>query len=347
MPRTLRRACAVMSLGFAAGCMPAADYPQAEISNGQVRAKLYLPDAKAGYYRGTRFDWSGVIFSLSYKGHDFYGPWFDRLDPPVHDFQYQGEEIVAGACSAITGPVEEFQTDGKALGWDDAKPGGTFIKIGIGVLRKPDDAAYDHYRLYDVVDPGKWTIRKRGDSVEFTQEVRDPSSGYGYTYRKTVRLAKDKPEMTLDHSLKNTGRRAIQSTVYNHNFLVLDKQPPGPDFTIAFPFEIQSARPPNKNLAQIRGNRIVYLKALENREVATTPVRGFGDSPKDYDIRIENARLGVGMRITSDRPLANASLWSIRTVLSMEPFIAMNVEPGGEFTWRTSYEFYTVAAGAK
>jgi hypothetical protein len=30
--------------------------------------------------------------------------------------------------------------------------------------------------------------------------------------------------MLIEHSLKNTGKRAIQSSVYNHNFVVLDKQ---------------------------------------------------------------------------------------------------------------------------
>lgn len=33
--------------------------PQAEIDNGVVRVKLYLPDTKDGFYRGTRFDWGG------------------------------------------------------------------------------------------------------------------------------------------------------------------------------------------------------------------------------------------------------------------------------------------------
>src|SRR5439155_2547549 len=55
-----------------------------------------------------------------------------------------------------------------------------------------------------------------GDSVRFTQELTDPSSGYGYIYRKTVRLVEGKPEMVLEHSLRNTGRRTIQSAVYNH-----------------------------------------------------------------------------------------------------------------------------------
>ena len=35
--------------------------PQVEITNGLIKARLYLPDANNGYYRATRFDWSGII----------------------------------------------------------------------------------------------------------------------------------------------------------------------------------------------------------------------------------------------------------------------------------------------
>ena len=339
-------ACAAVGGMAGNGKLPAADPPQAEITNGQIRVKLYLPDARYGYYRGTRFDWSGVIAGLEYKGHNYYGPWFNRVDPKVHDYRYEGAEIIASPCSGITGPVEEFETNGSALGWDEAKAGGTFIKIGVGVLRK-DEGSYDFVKQYEIVDPGKWSVRKHSDSIEFTQELTDPSSGYSYVYRKTVRLTKDKPEMVLEHSLKNTGRRTIQSTVYNHNFLVLDKQPPGPDFSITVPFQIQSPQPPNQELAKIRGNQIVYLKVLENQEVVEIPMLGFSDSPQDNEIRIENSRVGAGMRISGDRPLSFENLWSIRSVLAVEPFITMTINPGSEFTWKMSYEYYTLQSNVK
>src|SRR5579871_174774 len=105
--------------------------PQAELTNGILKVQFYLPDAKNGFYRGTRFDWSGVIGNLEYKGHRYYGPWFTKTDPAVIDFVYKGTDIVAGPCSAVTGPAEEFSTDDKALGFDETKPGGTFIKIGV------------------------------------------------------------------------------------------------------------------------------------------------------------------------------------------------------------------------
>jgi len=333
--------------GLAAnGKRSAIDYPHAWITNGLIRVKLYLPDAQHGYYRATRFDWSGVIASLEYKGHNYYGPWFDGVDPKVHDFAYVGTRVIASPCTADSGPVEEFQTNGSALGWDEAKPGGTFVKIGVGVLRK-DQASYDFVKLYEIVDPGKWTVRTHRDSIEFTQRLTDPSSGYGYIYRKTLRLVAGKPQMVLEHSLRNIGRRTIQTAVYNHNFLVLDHQVPGPDFSITVPFPIHAPRPPDQELAEIRGNHIVYLKVLENEEVLETPVLGFSDRAQDNEIRIENSKAGAGMRISGDRPLSFENLWSIRRVLAMEPFITMTINPGSEFTWRVWYEYYIVPSNPK
>ena len=86
-----------------------ADFPHAEISNREIRAKLLLPNADTGYYRGSRFDWSGVIESLTYKGHSYFGKWFAHYSPTQHD--------------AIMGPVEEFRSEDGALGYAEAKPG--------------------------------------------------------------------------------------------------------------------------------------------------------------------------------------------------------------------------------
>jgi len=334
---------ALVFLGLAVGLLSAADSPGAEISNGHIRVKMHLPDPKTGYYRGTRFDWSGVIYSLQYKGHEFYGQWFHKADPKVHDFVFEGPDIVTGSCSAVTGPVDEFHE----VGWHEAKAGGTFVKIGIGALRKPDNGKYDKYTQYEVVNPGKWTVERSRDSVSFIQELVDPSSGYGYIYRKTVRLAKDTAEMVLEHSLKNTGTRTIDTSVYNHNFLALDKQPSGPGFVTTLPFRIETPEPPNKSLAVVRGNQLVYLKTLKDRDVVAFPVHGFGDGSEDNAIRIENAEAGAGFTARGDRPLSEVYLWSIRTVISVEPFISVKIEPGSEFTWKITYNYYTLPAGAK
>jgi hypothetical protein len=112
-----------VGIGESVFAQGANETPTAELNNSVLKVLLYLPDAKKGYYRGTRFDWSGVIGGLEYKGHQYYGPWFTKTDPKVIDFIYDGDDIVAGPCSAITGPVDEFSTDDKALGYDEASRG--------------------------------------------------------------------------------------------------------------------------------------------------------------------------------------------------------------------------------
>jgi hypothetical protein len=324
--------------GLIAGCCYAADYPQRQLNNGQIRVTVNLPDAAKGFYKGTRFDWSGVIENVEYQGHSYYGLWFQKTDPAVHDFEYRGEDIVAGPCTAITGPAEEFGV----LGYDEAKPGGTFVKIGVGALRKSGEGRYDQFHVYEIADGGKWTVEPRADSVEFTQDLNDAGSGYGYVYRKVVRLTPGKPQLTIEHSLRNTGKRAIENRVYNHNFLFIDRQPPGPGVSITVPFQIKTDRPPDAKLAEVRGNQIVYVKALQDRDRATTPIQGFGDSAKDYDVRVESQKAGAGVRVTGDRPLASESLWSIRAPLAVEPFTALNIAPGSEFTWKLTYDYYTL-----
>src|SRR5690348_8874806 len=90
--------------------LAAAEPPKAELSNGSLRVRLYLPDAASGFYRATRFDWSGMIETVEHVGHTYYGRWFQGTDPAVHDFEYRGTEIIAGPNTAATGPAEEFNT---------------------------------------------------------------------------------------------------------------------------------------------------------------------------------------------------------------------------------------------
>ncbi len=305
----------------------AADPPQAQISNGLVHATLYLPDAADGYYRATRFDWSGVVSSLEWRGHNYFGKWFDRYDPKIHD--------------AIMGPVEEFQTNGSALGYDEAKPGETFVKIGVGVIRKPDEKAYRQFSTYEIVDNGQWTVHRFPDRVEFEQRIAAPS-GYAYLYRKTVRLAQGKPMLILEHALRNTGSKPIDTAVYEHNFYMLDGEPTGPEISVAFPFALQAVANFN-GFAQTSGDRLEYLSELQRGQTAMSELRGYAASPKDYDIRVENHHTGAGVRQTGDRPLSKLMFWSIRTTVCPEAYVHMRIEPGREFKWRIAYQFYETA----
>jgi hypothetical protein len=298
-------------------------FPEAEITNGIIRAHFYLPDSKKGYYQATRFDWSGIITSLEYKGHNYYGQWFEKYSPTIHD--------------AVMGPVEEFGP----VGYSDAKAGGSFIKIGVGSLSKADESVYSNFKLYQIANPGEWKVKKKSDQIQFVHVLKDAE--YSYEYKKTVHLIKGKPEMVLTHTLRNTGRRTIETSVYDHNFLVIDKQPTGPGYIIKFPVNVTGKGQGIGDIAQIQGNQMTFLRDLAKSEkIYCGALQGFSNTAKEYDFRVENIKTGAGVRITCDQPILKLVFWASSTTVCPEPYIQVKVEPGQVFDWKIFYEYYTL-----
>ena len=290
--------------------------PEAEISNGIIHARFYLPDSAVGYYRSTRFDWSGVMPSLNYASHSYFGQWFPKYSPTIND--------------AIMGPVESFSP----LGYGS---GDTFTEIGVGVLSRPDSAAYSSFRYYPIKDAGRWEIRRGQRQVEFRQTVT------GYVYTKTVSLTKGKPQLVITHLLRNTGSRSIETEVFDHNFFVTDSQTVAPGIVLKFPFALTAEQARGLgDLAAIRGDSIAILRPMGTRESVYAVLHGYGPSVADYDIRLENHITGAAVRIHADRPFSKLVYWGSVKTLCPEPYIHMSVAPGETFDWTLYYDFYTV-----
>ena len=304
------------------------DAPSADIGNGLIDAKIYRTDSKNGFYRGTRFDQSGVIGSFRLGSRNFYGPWFDHTSPEVMDYIFTPEGIVAGPDSAIAGPVEEFAP----VGFDEAPPGGPFLKIGVGVLKRPDAQPYDHYRPYEILDPGKRSVRAAGSSVTFTQDVAG-----AFHYVKILRLMPGKPQMRIEHILTNIGANPIATSVYDHNFLTLS--PGNADIAVILPFTIAPDNAPDPELARIDANRIAYVRPLKGEERVSFHISGFGNTRRDYDIKVDDTGTGAGVRITADQPLIKMNFWSIRSVMAVEPYIDIELAPGATKRWTYTYTY--------
>ena len=110
--------------------LSAQSHPSHEITNGEITATVYLPDAGRGFYRTTRFDWSGAVGSLKYKGHEYYGRWFSRIGD-IYDFGYEGpaKDVISADFTAMVGPAEEF---GAMVMVDDSHATGFVGRTGRG-----------------------------------------------------------------------------------------------------------------------------------------------------------------------------------------------------------------------
>ena len=83
-----------------------------------------------------------IMTSLEFSGHNYFGQWFSKYSPEIHD--------------VIMGPVEDFTP----LDYPEVKTGESFVKIGVGTVYKQDDKPYHFARLYQLLNGGKWTVKK-------------------------------------------------------------------------------------------------------------------------------------------------------------------------------------------
>ena len=354
-PLTIRACIAVLNIVSAITCVvraetmsdcakiPHGDHPKALLTNGKVDALVFLPDPKSGYYRSTRFDWSGVIGCLSLNGHTFFGEWFSQYDPLKND--------------SITGPVEEFRIDDGpmehkgprgelfvqpgAIGYNEARPGETFLKPGVGVLQKLDNKPYQFSTAYPIVDGGRWTQKIEERSIRFRHVLNGPD-GYAYIYEKTLALDRTNPVMTIEHSLTNTGQKVIDTYVYDHDFFMLDGKLTRPGLVVHFKFapKIETAI---GAAFRIEGNDLVYVDTPGPGKGAAGYLGGFSDDVRDYDFTVEDTRLGVGVEQTSDHPLARLYFWSTQKTVCPEGYIHLNVAPGQTGHWTLRYRFFAPA----
>jgi hypothetical protein len=318
--------------------VPHSDHPKEMLSNGKLDVLVFLPDKDNGYYRSTRFDWSGVVPCVSLNGHRFFGEWFAEYDPlkndaitgPVEEFRAEG------GPAGHTGPKGEFVAPAGAIRYNEAKPGDPFLKPGVGVLRKMDSKPYQFGFPYPIVDTGTWTVKKKPRSILFRQVLNGPD-GYAYVYEKVLSIDKN-DTMTLEHRLKNTGKKGIETNVYDHDFFMLDGKPTGPGMVVHFAFAPKPEDPLGPG-AKIEGKDLIFVDSLGPRRGVSGYLTGYSDKAYDYDFKVEDTNTKVAIRQTSDRPLFRLYFWSTRTTICPEGYIHLDIPPGQTGRWKIHYQF--------
>jgi hypothetical protein len=306
--------------------------PHKDISNGIVSARVYVPDP-FGFYRATRFDHAGMITHITYKGQDYGRYWFVKTSPNVQNFSYDADGLVAHNNNIAAGPVEEFGENG----FDAGGMGGRFLKIGVGILQRDTDK-YDRFHTYPILNQGKRTTTAGKTSIRFYQVVAGDPSGYGYSYTKTVRLLPGKPTLVIEDRLKNTGKKPIDTTVYNHHFMTIS---PGEDgVELQAPFALTNTRPMPPDVVKFNGARMTYIRGLTGQEQVASDLTGFTNAVSDNDFRVTNTKTGYGVRLRADMPVSRLLWWSVPSTMGIEPYMDVKLQPGEEKRWSHTLDYY-------
>jgi len=322
--------CVVLSI---AGPGVAEDYPHIFLQNKTLKVKVYLPDAEKGFYRGTRFVRAGAIGEMEFAGHKLFGPWKDTHDPTNHD--------------DIIGLAPEFGQV-NPLGYDDAKVGGTFLKIGVGELEKPKEEKYSFATKYKVVKLAEWKERLREGDDDNLRRIGwltqgELPSGLKYQYEMTIQLTESKgiPALRISHQLKNIGRGQISTDFYMHNFFNVDSDPIGPNYTLEFPYPVKTQNPRGKfeDLVTAEGKELRFKDKLIQGDVMAG-VTGFTPAfARDRQVILKHSASGVRVLCAWDYGTQKINVWGIKTTICPEPFAQFVVEPGQAKIWSVLYRF--------
>jgi hypothetical protein len=316
----------------AAGASAASETPYEEVTlkSSRLKATLYLPDPQKGYYRGTRFDWSGLISKVEFDNHTFFCEFKQEHDPLNHD--------------DICGTAEEFGIE-SAPSYSQAGPGEPFIKIGIGVLERGDASQYSFWQRYKVLTPGEWKIVQASDRIEFKQSLVGPK-GWSYEFTKVIQLAPESPSLKITRRLANTGTETIDTDHYGHNFLRIDNVAEGTNYTLEFPFQPRfGADSRSQGCLEIKGHSLVFTRNLDSGKDIWVRLEGF-QGKQDNEIKVVNHLTGAAMTISGDQPLSKLVLYSSGGALCPEPFVKLTIPPGQSREWTTTYQFMVGTTGS-
>lgn len=326
----------VAALGvFVAGCHTAphcGDAPWHDgaavfhLRNQHLTAKVMHPGWENAWYRGVRFERSGMILCVTTAGgHTFFGP---IVPPAEHD---------ANAHDHVAGTAEEFDMH-HPPGYADAAPGDGFIKIGVGVLRRPDHAPYQFWRRYEVLDHGQWRYEAEPHQITSTHQLNAPD-GWAYRYTKTVELGPGVGLIRIKRRLTNTGSRPITTEHYGHNFTIINERPIGPGYRLRFPF---LARPgsawKDPGFTTFEGHDLVFTATPKGRQQLWGLIDGH-DVVQGCGVTIEQTDSGASLTVTQPHEAERFVVYAREPAVSVEMFTKLVVPPGESKQWETEYRF--------
>jgi hypothetical protein len=294
------------------------DLSPIHIRSNRLNVEIAAPGT---VYNRTRFDWTGFVTQVTLDGnHTFCVP--EDYDPNM------GTGGI-GLCN-------EFGIE-KCIGYEDAKPGESFPKLGIGLLSRPDDGPYNFFKPHTISHQFPIRMEMAENQVRFTV---DPVEWRGYAACETKTLSVAENCLEIVYQLENVGSQPINTHEYCHNFVGIDNQPVGSDYHLSFPFSVklETINEQLQDVLLIEGQNIGW-KATPQKAFYCRPVGFFKTNQPQWELKLASSE--VGMREFDDFAPSRIALWGTTHVVSAEIFIDIDLQPGQSQTWTRRFEFFS------
>jgi len=190
------------------------------------------------------------------------------------------------------------------------------------------------------MNEGEYQLTVNKDSVIFTKDLEKNDKGWGYKLIKTITLEDRK--LVIKCSLDNTGDKAFYFGEYNHNFIMINREPVSENYELEFSFipEMSSSAAKGKELMAINSNTISWTRELNDGDEFLCQLKGFEKGKKDNYWRLLHKPSGAGVKASTDFEIVKVQLWGKRHTVCPEVFFQVKVNPGESFQWSRTYEFF-------
>jgi len=290
------------------------------LKNSDITLKL----EKAGeHYRGSRFDWNGLIVSAKFRGISVLGE---------EKSLFQRNPAVFGR-----GLHNEFGIK-KCIGYEECAVGEWFPKIGTGWLKK-DEKPYFFFTRYELEKLNFEFETPDAHRAVFTCNSGE-RNGYSYSYTKEITLEDN--GFRIHYNLENCGSKLLETDEYVHNFLCIAGKRMDAGYTLTFPWKLDE-----KGLTE-NNNPDGILSILENRiEVTGKTEKQFylgglseGLTEKDglsAKWTLSHQKAGVSISEKGSFVPTGVHVWGWKSVISPEMFFSFKIESGNSLSWERVY----------
>jgi len=282
------------------------------LESENLKLQISMPDCSDFK---SRFDWTGFISRIIMDGkHTFCVP----------------DSLIEGEGTGGKGLCNEFLLNPEW--YNETNEGERFMKIGIGLLLRPDGEKYSVKRPYNDIIPFPITIDKRENYIKFIQEPLD-CRGYAVKLEKTIKIAGR--VINIEYNLCNTGSRTVHTSEYCHNFFAINNKMVGSGYKLILPYSMNMDRV--TDVLDINGRIIRW------RWIPDMPFFFQCDdiSEKEgFSWEMYHEEEGVGIREHALFDVSKFVLWGKAHVISPETYIDLLLEPGEAKSWERRYEFF-------
>ena len=273
-------------------------------------------------YKGSRFDWSGKISSVRFENL----PLTTIEDTESKNVDFLGKGLYNEF--GITSPV----------GFDETPVGGWFHKIGVGLLKK-QHKEYLFHRNH-LIKPASFDISYEDHQIKIICKS-ELVNGYSYILKKEISIFEN--SFTINYFLHNTGEKKIITDEYVHNFMAINNALIGKDYTLKFPFQIDSTlfdeTVNSENKVEIGSDTVTFREAPKKQFFFSNLTGG-----KDLEAgwTLINLKANLGIKEKGNFKTDKINLWGWRHVISPELFFKISVDPKKTIEWSRKFEVFKI-----